>query len=314
MPQPDNRPSLNPTVEEANDSDSQNTYPTNSDASHNISWSEVCARHESVLASHIHMLNTVRNNVAAKGGLSEVVSGMIEKTNRLVTQFRVIEKYLVVLKGLLPLRWDNRGTEQENFHRGAENSVTAESTEQSVTSASSRRDSSKRRPSRSTERRKRSRIEDSMDVESESMDTVPLGAVQYHKRQRLDMLVPGSDEDVGNVTPVAMETEDISDEVRRRLEIKEEQRRKRNTKPEKRKRDSIASTSSTSSPGDMSNPKKRAKIGTSRDSTVDVPWGASRGKKNLKNFGFEQGSAGNFLEEKRRAKRQKHGSATPRAS
>ncbi|KAE8395724.1 hypothetical protein BDV23DRAFT_144634 [Aspergillus alliaceus] len=265
-----------------------------------MSSSQVCARHESVLASHIHMLNTVRNNVAAKGGLSEVVSGMIEKTNRLVTQFRVIEKYLI--------------SKQENFHRGAENSVTAESTEQSVTSASSRRDSSKRRPSRSTERRKRSRIEDSMDVESESMDTVPLGAVQYHKRQRLDMLVPGSDEDVGNVTPVAMETEDISDEVRRRLEIKEEQRRKRNTKPEKRKRDSIASTGSTSSPGDMSNPKKRAKIGTSRDSTVDVPWGASRGKKNLKNFGFEQGSAGNFLEEKRRAKRQKHGSATPRAS
>jgi hypothetical protein len=61
--------------------------------------------------------------------------------------------------------------------------------------------------------------------------------------------------------PVSLETEDISDEVQRRLKIKEEQRRKRDAKPEKRKRDrdSLASNASTSSLA-SSKPRKRYKL------------------------------------------------------
>lgn len=45
---------------------------------------------------------------------------------------------------------------------------------------------------------------------------------------------------VSYVPPQSWETEDISEEVQRRLRIKEEKRRKReNTKPEKRKRESL---------------------------------------------------------------------------
>lgn len=57
---------------------------------------------------------------------------------------------------------------------------------------------------------------------------------------------------------MSTETEDISAEVQRRLEIKEEQRRKRyNAKPEKRKRDSLASNASISSPGEAARPKRK---------------------------------------------------------
>lgn len=63
------------------------------------------------------------------------------------------------------------------------------------------------------------------------------------KRRRTKRSIPGADEDVNDVTPVAMQTDDISDEVERRLKIKEERRRKWNGKPEKkRKRDSTASS------------------------------------------------------------------------
>lgn len=75
------------------------------------------------------------------------------------------------------------------------------------------------------------------------------------------MAMPGADQDVRDVMPVSLETEDISDEVQRRLKIKEEQRRKRDAKPEKRKRDrdSLASNVSTSSLA-SSKPRKRYKL------------------------------------------------------
>ncbi|KAH8429474.1 uncharacterized protein LDX57_007136 [Aspergillus melleus] len=79
------------------------------------------------------------------------------------------------------------------------------------------------------------------------------------KRKRVDVTLPGDDESVRNVTPVSMETEDISEEVQRRLKIKEEQK-KRKANPEKRKRDSLASNGSASSPGSTSKPKKKAKL------------------------------------------------------
>jgi hypothetical protein len=153
-----------------------------------------------------------------------------------------------------------------------------------------------------------------MELESGSTEAVHTGVVQYHKRKRTDMIIPGNDEDVRTVTSVTLDTEDISGEVQRRLKIQEEQRRKRNAKPEKRKRDSMVSTGSTSSPGAVSTPKKKAKLGTSLDNTVDVPWGYSRGKKNAKAVGSEKGVDVSSFEEIRRTKRQKRMSGTPPVS
>ncbi|KAF7621328.1 hypothetical protein AFLA_011631 [Aspergillus flavus NRRL3357] len=317
MSQTNDRPSLNPTVEEEDEEIDTEPPTTETTAPRNrISWPEICAQHESVLSSHIEMLNMVRDNVS-NGDALQMVAGMIEKTNRLMTQFRVVKKQLVDFEyvlyfeeSLLPLQQGNPVTETENFEKSSEK-PTATANEYRTTSTSSSRDSSKRRRSSSKERRKRYRVEtDSMDVESESIDTMPVGAVQDQKRKRLDMMMAGGDEDVRNVTPVALETEDISEEVQRRLEIKEEQRRKRSSKPEKRKRDSMASTGSTSSPG-IAKPKKKTKTESSQDGNIDVPWDTGRKKKILKPFDSEQGSDVGSFEEKRRTKRQKRNSGTP---
>ncbi|KAE8375817.1 hypothetical protein BDV26DRAFT_266902 [Aspergillus bertholletiae] len=242
------------------------------------------------------MLNVVQRNVS-NGDALQMVSGMIEKTNRLMTQFRVVKKHLI----------------SRNFETPSDRPM-ATSNEYRTTSTSSSRDSSKRRRSHSKERKKRSRVEtDSMEVEGESTDTVPAGAVQCYKRKRLDIAMPGDEDDVRNVTPVALETEDISEEVQRRLKIKEEQRRKRIAKPEKqkRKRDSMASTGSTSSPGGISKPKKKTKTGSSQPGIIDVPWDTGRKTGFSKPFDSEQGSdVGSF----RKIKRQKRKSGTPPVS
>lgn len=81
------------------------------------------------------------------------------------------------------------------------------------------------------------------------------------KRKRLDLILSGKNEDAQSLTPESIETEDISEEVQRRLEIKEEQRKKRGSstsEKRKRNRDSLASNDSTlSSSGGASRPKKR---------------------------------------------------------
>lgn len=91
--------------------------------------------------------------------------------------------------------------------------------------------------------------------------TVNPDPVYSNKRKRLDVPIPGSNEDTQNATAVSTETEDISEEVQRRLEIKEEQRRKRNARPEKRKRDrdSFVSDGGAPSLGSTDRPKKRRK-------------------------------------------------------
>ncbi|KAE8355238.1 hypothetical protein BDV28DRAFT_155546 [Aspergillus coremiiformis] len=287
MSQTDPRPPLNPTVEDVNEAAAHTTNPTDRDSAHTeLSWSEICAKHESVLSSHFQMLNLVQNNIKSNGDTYQMISGMMEKTNRLMTQFQVVKKRL--------------GNVEKDPEKNS-----APSQDQCAISMSSGRGSSKRRRSRSKERRKRPRGETDSMEESEGTGNMPGRAVRHAKRKRLDIMMSGHDEDVRNVTPVALETEDISEEVQRRLEIKEEQRSKRTSQPEKRKRDSLASTGSHSSLGSVANPKKRAKIGTSRDSMVDVPWKTSAEKKNLKSFVRDQRSDVGSSEERRGAKRQK---------
>lgn len=119
-------------------------------------------------------------------------------------------------------------------------------------------------------------------------------ALRPPKRKRLDAVVSGDDEDVRNVTPVSAETEDISEEVERRLAIKDEKRKKRGSQLEKRKRESLASNGSTSSVGTTTKPKKRRRV-----SPAGSPNHAKRG--DLHDATDDDAAAG-----KKRVKRQKH--------
>ena len=74
-----------------------------------------------------------------------------------------------------------------------------------------------------------------------------------------------------NVTPISMETEDISEEVNRRLRIKEERRKKKNCNSGKRKWESVTSSESNS-PRDLvvKRRTKRVRLKYSTDEEVNT--------------------------------------------
>lgn len=108
--------------------------------------------------------------------------------------------------------------------------------------------------------------EDGGAAAAENQDPLTARSLAVHssKRKRIDEFIPGADEDIRRFSPVSVETEDISEEVQRRLKIKEEQRKRRETsKVDKRKRDSLTSNGSTSSARTgTKHTRKKARIGT----------------------------------------------------
>ncbi|PLB51197.1 hypothetical protein P170DRAFT_436271 [Aspergillus steynii IBT 23096] len=237
------QPSLNPTVEDVNEDMGHGADPGDPGGNgKQLSWPEIFARHESVLSSHLDMLCSVKGNVTSDADMFRMVTTMAEKTNKLMTQFKVMKSQLQKPK--------------HNAFTLAQDKTTSFSSDTPLSTSTSSHDASSR-SSHSKERKKRPGKDESNTVND---DDFPAEMLRSQKRKRVDVTLPGNDENVRNVTPVSMETEDISEEVQRRLKIKEEKRKKRNAKPEKRKRDSLASNGSTSSPGATSKPRKKAKI------------------------------------------------------
>ncbi|PYH98463.1 hypothetical protein BO71DRAFT_395247 [Aspergillus ellipticus CBS 707.79] len=193
---------------------------------------------------------------------------MLEKTSRLVTQCKVLKKQIMPESNTSGIR-SNPNPSENTAAPSDSRSTSSDRTSENPGLAS--------RPRPPTESLKRTRASDEdsgreaavpessgyRTVRPETLDS----SSRSQKRKRLDKLIPGADEDVRNVTPMSIETEDISEEVQRRLEIKDRQRKKRSaTKVDKRKRDSMTSNGSTSSPGTVTrHPKKKARVGTSRD-------------------------------------------------
>lgn len=113
-------------------------------------------------------------------------------------------------------------------------------------------------------RRKRDRTENeenaTVQTARSNSQTDSSGEVRASKRKRDTGFDSGADEDPHNASG-ATETEDISEEVQRRLELREERRRRKGTThSEKRKRDSLHSSGSVS-PDTTRHPKKRARTG-----------------------------------------------------
>jgi hypothetical protein len=122
-----------------------------------------------------------------------------------------------------------------------------------------------------TSQRKRSRNEKESDItyaESQTNTQPDILEDRASKRKR-DIASHPAAEDF-HQTPGSLETEDISEEVQRRLRIKEERRRRKDdTKSEKRKRESLLSNESAS-PDNSKHRKKRARTGndSKRDSEI----------------------------------------------
>ncbi|KAL4883406.1 hypothetical protein BJY04DRAFT_184579 [Aspergillus karnatakaensis] len=227
---------LNATVEDISD----DTEPQPEDPGSNLrlSWQEICTKHENILSSHLKMLEALKDQLGPDAEASSLITTMLERTNKLALQFDGVKSRI------LP-----------RVNKTSDSTRTA-----SAEFGQTRSDEGMVRP----KRRKRQRISNEGEVEREREIEAReplLAEAQRMKRKRFDVAIPGRNEDVLDAIPVAMETEDISDEVQRRLKIKDEQRRKRDAKPEKRKRDrdSLASNASSSSLG-ASKPRKKFKL------------------------------------------------------
>ncbi|KAL4916547.1 hypothetical protein BDW62DRAFT_202536 [Aspergillus aurantiobrunneus] len=227
---------LNPTVEEVPDESARNTADPAPDT--RISWPQICTQHDSVLSSHLEMLQALRSQVSDPEA-SRVISTMIERTNKLVLQFEGVKKHIA------PRATATRGNDSMRDLSGAGNELPRTTPLQSGDGVTRKR-------------RKRERVSNDMEPEVETSE--PVLDVQPLKRKRIDAAIPGADEDMQNAMPVSLETEDISDEVQRRLEIKEEQRRKRDSKPEKRKRERDSLGSNTSSSMGSKKPRKKYRL------------------------------------------------------
>lgn len=139
--------------------------------------------------------------------------------------------------------------------------------------------------------KKRARISDSSTTNQEPETLEPTTA-STSKRKRTDRSRPDDDEDVRHVTPVSMETEDISEEVNRRLRIKEERRKKKDSKPEKRKRESFDSNRSTSPRRTIRPKTKKIKVNTEVNDEKDTDSAASVVRKresDRQNLGSQRG-------------------------
>ncbi|TPR06733.1 hypothetical protein CAN33_0024050 [Aspergillus niger] len=181
---------------------------------------------------------------------------MVDKTKRLIAQFDILKKRVVPKLNTAAPESDTRSSE-------------------SMSTSSSRKDLKKEQLKRHAHHMHDSEEDGGTTAggttaggttAAEDHDPLTARSLAVHssKRKRIDEFIPGADEDIRSFSPVSVETEDISEEVQRRLRIKEEQRKRRGTpKADKRKRDSLTSNGSTSSVRTATkHPRKKARVGT----------------------------------------------------
>ncbi|RAH87666.1 hypothetical protein BO86DRAFT_7998 [Aspergillus japonicus CBS 114.51] len=241
---------MNPTVEEVDDESRPSLGSGSGDvnaAQQQLSWAEVCAQHESLLASHLALLQQVQGEVPSNGDASRLVTNMLERTKKLMMQFKIIKSKFVRNLNAEKTLHSNSGSDPSSSRRTSDSSG----------NGLRARDRVKRARAEASERDEET---NAAVLNAENMSTFADPA-RHHKRKRLMKVLPGGEDDVRSITPVSIDTEDISEEVQRRLAIRDEQRKQRsNAKAEKRKRDSMTSTGSAPSPGGPTKqPRKRIK-------------------------------------------------------
>ncbi|EHA28316.1 hypothetical protein ASPNIDRAFT_43374 [Aspergillus niger ATCC 1015] len=235
------------------------------------SWPEISKQHDNMLSSHLEMLHQVKSQLHSHGEELQLVSSMVDKTKRLIAQFDILKKRVVPIRKYSLVQ--RIVTTSIELNTAAPESDTRSS--ESMSTSSSRKDLKKEQLKRHAHHMHDSEEDGGTTAggttaggttAAEDHDPLTARSLAVHssKRKRIDEFIPGADEDIRSFSPVSVETEDISEEVQRRLRIKEEQRKRRGTpKADKRKRDSLTSNGSTSSVRTATkHPRKKARVGT----------------------------------------------------
>ncbi|KAJ5722342.1 hypothetical protein N7488_000377 [Penicillium malachiteum] len=261
--------------EETKSSDS----PGSTDCSF-VPWSEVFSRHDTVLSSHLSLLNEVKSQLAADSDTFRAVSSMVNKTVQSMNQSKILRK------AMMNHKTDTFHTEKSS---SSPSNPSASSQKNRTESNPSQSQSQSQPQSSEPTRRKRPRTDkdtpprDSQNTFSED----PIAAHRSSKRRRDNPDEPPQDyaQPPQQEYPGEWETEDISEEVQRRLRIKEEIRRKKeSSRVQKRKRDSLQSNEGRS-PGPSKHQKKRTKLGDEaqdRDSSSTSGTGGEKLRKEKK--------------------------------
>ncbi|KAL1849730.1 DNA-directed DNA polymerase delta [Paecilomyces lecythidis] len=285
--------SKKPTVEDEVDAEG-NSAASGADRKP-VAWSEIFAQHESNLTSHSHILDMVKFHVAAESDAFRTVSLMLDRTRELMEELKVMQRDFLphsstekILLGAytkdLPRRPSVHNDRAKptnastSSSRGASESLKSQDPSRRSTPSFffDSKPTPVSKPEQTKKGKKRSR-RDEDEIDTENMEDTSSSA---QKRKRTNGLVPGHDEDIKAIIPVSMETEDISDEVARRLKIREERRKNRNNnKAEKRKRESMNSNASRGSPEAPARPKKKAKSSGEDSKEVDAEHKAEKDKR-----------------------------------
>ncbi|KAL1969764.1 hypothetical protein VTN77DRAFT_8317 [Rasamsonia byssochlamydoides] len=244
-------PMTNNTYKEATVEDVQDE----AEVANTDSWSEMLSQHESSLSSHLDLVNTLKDRVGQDDDASQTISSIIDSAKRLIEQFAVIKKQFIALSGNQSIQPDGgekdvreqprRKIKAMKSRKGPIRSAGKESATGESEPLNAQNGNGRPSPSTTSSGETPGSLPQKLwpgqkRTWTEEDSEAPETANPLQKRQRTRRSIPGADDDVKDVIPVAMQTEDISDEVERRLKLKEERRRKWNSRPEKkRKRDSM---------------------------------------------------------------------------
>lgn len=104
--------------------------------------------------------------------------------------------------------------------------------------------------------RKRSRSNDENDGDFNSLNASQISRDHPSKRKRTSEIYQSAEEDIADIVPVSMRSDDISEEVERRLKLKEERRKMKVDQQQRRKRLRVDQEYTPPSEGDFQAAKR----------------------------------------------------------
>ncbi|KAH8696717.1 hypothetical protein BGW36DRAFT_428710 [Talaromyces proteolyticus] len=194
-------------------------------------------RYESGLLSHLGLVKRLQTGDGAVA--HQTVSQVLESAQRLLDQFSVLRNKLVSLASSdePAIKNGENSQSERNIHRATGASriskMTGNGSKSQVPHSHEPCISPTLKPRYALKRTWVQDTDSGIEDRSDRNDDVS------QKRPRTKLKLPGASNDVNDFVPVALQKDDISEEVEQRLRLREERREKRNTvSTNKRKRDS----------------------------------------------------------------------------
>lgn len=203
--------------------------------------------HETGLLSHLELVKSLTENTAE---MDRAVGQVLDSAQKLAENFTILREQFVSFvsvgksryvltdgfskdKQKVEARVDDARETHNNLNGKRKIHAMPKSQRASTSKTENNNNSSSESHQDLRPGQKRCRMDDAAETESSGVE----------KRTRTKRAIPGADADVSDYVPVALQRDDISDQVEQRLRLREEQRRAKRSLSDddpgkKRKRDS----------------------------------------------------------------------------